>query len=540
MFLELLTKEFIERRNKEKQSLGMTVFSGVLAVLFLSGFIALECFIAITLDKKLVKYSPYGSFDFLVLFLFLLMVVSIVFTMVKARSVIFDSNDNAVTLPLPIAPSTQVMSKVVYLYIEAVLFGLVSMTPLLFCYGISRSFIPHYYIFSILFPVFISFFSTGIALVFCLVYQLVYRQVKKSDIAQFVLACVLVIFLCYLYQFVLNLFLTALNDSSIGGMFSSSFVESLHNARYYFLPVYHLLDLLIEKTNMKSDILIFLGASLLSLVIGIGSVSVVFYHVVKRDNDSLDRQKKDKVKKLKLLSPYKVLLKKEIDLLFKDETNLFSYTSLLILCPFLTYAVISSLNSIIYDNLKFYASYFPELVSGINLTLILLFSGVINSSASMSMTREGKALIIVKYLPISPLKQILAKILIPVLFSFVSLLVTEIVLVSTGIVTLPVFFSSLFIGSLILLFTNAFGLYADMHDHTQNRRIRLSLLNEAIPLVLPFVLFILFFLLSVLFHLPSWALYLIVSLFSLLVFSPFLIGMKKRYERAFMRMEVNN
>ena len=156
------------------------------------------------------------------------------------------------------------------------------------------------------------------------------------------------------------------------------------------------------------------------------------------------------------------------------------------------------------------------------------------------MTREGKALIIVKYLPISPLKQILAKILIPVLFSFVSLLVTEIVLVSTGIVTLPVFFSSLFIGSLILLFTNAFGLYADMHDHTQNRRIRLSLLNETIPLVLPFVLFILFFLLSVLFHLPSWALYLIVSLFSLLVFSPFLIGMKKRYERAFMRMEVNN
>lgn len=540
MFLELLTKEFIERRNKEKQSLGMTLFSAVLAVVFLSCFIALECFIALTLDKKLVKYSSYGSFDFLVLFLFLLMVVSIVFTMVKARSVIFDSNDNAVTLPLPIAPSTQVLSKVVYLYIESVLFGLVSMTPLLFCYGIPRNFIPHYYILSILFPAFLSFFSTGIALVFCLVYQLIYRQVKKSDIAQFVLACVVVILLCYLYQFVLNLFLTALNDSSIGGMFSSSFVESLHTARYYFLPVYHLLDLLIEKTNMKSDILIFLGASLLSVVIGIGSVSVVFYHVVKKDNDSLDRQKKHKEKKLKLLSPYQILLKKEIDLLFKDETNLFSYTSLLILCPFLTYAVISSLNSIIYDNLRFYASYFPELVSGINLTLILLFSGVINSSASLSMTREGKALIIVKYLPVSPLKQIFAKILIPVLFSFVSLLVTEIVLISTGIITLPVFFSSLFIGSLILLFTNAFGLYADMHDRTQDRKIRLSVLNEAVPLVLPFVLFLLFFLLSVLCHLPSWALYLVVSLFSLVLFSPFLFRMKKRYEKAFMRMEVNN
>lgn len=539
MFLELLRKEFIERKNDEKQSVAMFVVSILLRVLLIAGFIAIECFIALTLDKKIVKYSSYGSFDFLVLFLFLMMALSILFTMVKARGVIFNHKDSTVTLPLPIAPSTQVFSKVVYLYIESVLLGWVTSTPLLICYGASRHYIPYYYIFSGLYPLLISIFSVGISLLFALVYQQIYKLIKKSDIAQFIVASVLVVTLCYLYQFVLNLFLTALNDSSIGGVFSSDFVNGLHKARNYFLPVYHLMDAVIEKTNTKAGILIFLGASFLSLIMGVGITSIVYFHEIKIGSRSESKEKKGKP--MRLTTPFKALVRKEMDLLFKDEANLFSYTSLLILCPFLTFAVISSLNSIIYDNLRFYASYFPELVSGINLTLILLFSGVINASASMSMTREGKALIVVKYLPISPLKQILAKIIIPISFSFISLLITEIVLISTGIITVPVFLSSLFIGIVLLVFSNIFGVYSDMHDKEgDNRKLKLSVINELVPLVLPFILFGLFFVLSLYTKVPSWGLYVIASAFSFVVLSPAVINLKKRLQKTFVKMEVSN
>lgn len=539
MFLELLRKEFIERKNDEKQSIAMFVVSILLRVLLIAGFIAIECFIALTLDKKIVKYSSYGSFDFLVLFLFLMMALSILFTMVKARGVIFNHKDSTVTLPLPIAPSTQVFSKVVYLYIESVLLGWVTSTPLLICYGASRHYIPYYYIFSGLYPLLISIFSVGISLLFALVYQQIYKLIKKSDIAQFIVASVLVVTLCYLYQFVLNLFLTALNDSSIGGVFSSDFVNGLHKARNYFLPVYHLMDAVIEKTNTKAGILIFLGASFLSLIMGVGITSIVYFHEIKIGSRSESKEKKGKP--MRLMTPFKALVRKEMDLLFKDEANLFSYTSLLILCPFLTFAVISSLNSIIYDNLRFYASYFPELVSGINLTLILLFSGVINASASMSMTREGKALIVVKYLPISPLKQILAKIIIPISFSFISLLITEIVLISTGIITVPVFLSSLFIGIVLLVFSNIFGVYSDMHDKEgDNRKLKLSVINELVPLVLPFILFGLFFVLSLYTKVPSWGLYVIASAFSFVVLSPSVINLKKRLQKTFVKMEVSN
>ncbi len=540
MFLELLRKEFIQRKSDEKQSPLGLVFSIFFALLLLGSFIALECYIALVLDKKINQYSPYGSFDFLAMFLFALMLLDVIFTMVKARKTIFDQKDNRLILPLPISPSTQVLSKVVYLYIESILFSLVTASPLLICYGLSRGYIPYYYVFSILYPFLISIFSVGLSLLLSLLYQQIYKLIKRSDVAQFLSASVIVILLCYLYQFVLNLFLTALNDSSIGGMFSSSFVDALHNATHFLMPVYYLLDLVTIQSNVACDILFFLGFSLLLATLGIGFTSVIYLHELKRGGES-GRSKERPLKKKKLLSPFKTLLKKESDLLFKDETNLFSYTSLLILCPFLTHAVISSLNGIIYDNLRFYATYFPELISGINLTLILLFSSVINASASKAMSREKKALIIVKYIPVSPFKQILAKLIMPISLSLVSLLLTDLVLLSTGIITVSVFFSSLFIGALMIVFSNVFGIYCDMHDMDEGRRgIKLSPINDLVPIVLPLLIFISFFLLSVFAFFPSWALYLFACAMSLVLLSPSCISLKKRYLNSFGKMEVSN
>lgn len=538
MFLELVRKEFIQRRSDNKQSKVASVINTFLRVIILACFIGLECYIAINLDKKIIKYSSYGSFDFLVLALFIMMGLNIIFTLTKARKSIFDYKDNVVILTLPIESTTKVFSKVTYLYIEASIFSLFTSTPLLVCYGASRGFIPYYYIYSFLYPFISSLFSTGVSLLLSIVYQKIYKLIKRNDIVQFVLACLVVILSCYLYQFVLNLFLTVLNDSSIGGMFSLDFVNFLHNARYYFLPIYHLLDLVIEKQQIASDILIYLGATILSILLGVGIVSACYLHEMKQGEHYV--KSNNKIKKKKLVSPFKSLIKKEFNILFKDDTNLFSYTSLLILCPFLTYVVISSLNSIIYDNLRFYASYFPELISGINLCLILLFVGVINTSASLSISREGKGAIIIKYIPISPLKQILVKILVPFTFSLVSLFITVTVLFGLNIINLSTFLAGLFIGICLISFTNIFGIYADMKDKsTIDRKFKLSIINEVIPLIVPIVIFLIFFVFSIYIKLPSYLLYLISCVFSLCLLLSLFIKFKTRYIDAFNKMEVN-
>ena len=82
-------------------------------------------------------------------------------------------------------------------------------------------------------------------------------------------------------------------------------------------------------------------------------ISTFFYN--KLNKHSVEFKKKEINKEMKIVSPFVVQIKKEIDVLFKDSTYIFSYTALLIMAPFLAFVVISSLNAIIYDNLRIYA-----------------------------------------------------------------------------------------------------------------------------------------------------------------------------------------
>ncbi len=537
MFLELLRKEFISRKESLPNQKGMLVLSYAIKGLFLAFFVYLECFLSLSIDKKIEEYSRYGSYDFLLLFLFVFFLMSLFFTTFKARGVLYDRKDHSISSPLPLSPSSVILAKVTYLYIESSLFLEILCFPLFVCYGVQRHFVPYYYIFSFLSPFFLSFSVCGIALFFSLGYEKLYEFLKKNILFQFLFAVLLMLACCFLYEFLLRLFLTALSDSSIGGMFSESFVSTLHKLVNFFFLIYQQCDILIGKTNLLSDICIFFGLSLLLVVIGLGSVSLFYNRMLKEEKEEKSYHLG---KKIVVSKPVPALLKKEFSLLFLDENNLFSYTSLLILCPFLTYAVLSSLNDIIYDNLRFYASYFPELVNGINLTLILLFSNAINSSVSNSMKREGKALKIVKTIPVSIKDQLFCKILPPFVCGFVSLLLTCIVLLSTSVITVFVFFSSLGIGTLLLLISDVFGIYCDMHDSSAYKRRKISFINDLFTLVYPFFLFFVFFLFSLLFKAKGFVLYLSCFLLTLVLCLLLLLFVKKNAKKAFREMEVTN
>lgn len=537
MFLELLRKEFIETKSREKKSKIGSIISYSLYAVLLIGIVALECFIVLSLDKKIQAYSSFGSFDFLVLVLMILMLTSALFAMLKARKIIFSSDDNNITTRLPISSSTIILAKVAYVYISTFLFNFLTAVPILICYGATRHFIPYYYVYSILYPIIISFFATGISLIFTIIYQYVYSLVKKSDIAQFIVASVLMILLCYVYKTVLDMFLTALNDSSIGGMFSMSFVQGLHKMRRFCFPTFYMLEPVIEQKQIASGILITIGSIMISLILGISLISVVYLKFIKKENSNTVKSVKNT--STKLVSPFVALLKKEMSLLFKDETNVFSYTSLLILCPFLTYAVISSLNAIIYDNLRFYASYFPELISGINLALVLLFIGVINASASSSISREKKALLVMKTIPLSLDQQIIAKTLVPVILSSISLFITDLVLFITKEITTSVFFTSLIIAVIGNVFYNLFGLYSEMKDRRATRKMKMSVVLDILPIAIPLLLFLVLFLLSIFTKISGSLIYVILVFISLLIYVPlFLVAFFDR-RNAFDQMEVS-
>lgn len=536
MFVELLYKEFLLEVEGENRSPAYRVLSNLLKLLVYAGLIALLCYVYIALDNKIEAYSSYGAYDFLILFLGILFVFGVLGTTVKARKIIFDKMDRQLLLPLPLSGDEIISAKFAYLAIKAAFLQLFTAVPLLICYGALRGEMVQYYVFCLLYAPFISFSITGVALVLVVPYQFIYKLIKMSDVAQFVVASILVVALCFAYRYVLNVFLTALNDSSIGGVFSDDFINGLHGIVEYVLPIANFTNAVVREVSVVSNVCWFLGISVLVSFIGY-SISAFFYNrLMKREfNPAV---KKDKQKKLKVDKPFKALLKKEFDLLFREGTYAFSYTSLLIMEPFLAFVVISSLNDIIYDNLKFYAVYFPELISGINLTLILLFSSVIGASAALSITREERSVIIMKYIPQPPFRQILAKITVPTILSFASLLITVSVLFGVGLISFYVFLVGIAIGAIMIVFENFLGIYADM-DSLSAKKGRLRPFAAIYSVGWPLMIVIAHFAMSVYAKFPAYQIYLIEIGASLLWLLFVFIRPKYRLQRAFERMEVN-
>ena len=535
MILDLINKERKENASKYDSKTDQ-ILSIIAKVIGVGLFIALEVFVFLSLDKKIEHYSKYGTYDFLILFLFIMMFISIFLNVIKARKVYFKRFDNHILLTLPISSSEIIISKAFYIYLNVVVTNLIISTPLLIAYGCTRQFPPYFYIMTILYPFIISFFNVGMVLLLMVPYQFLYKIVKKYDWLQFVVASILMIGLCFIYQYALNLFLNVLSDSEIGGQFSPDFINNLHNARVYLGPVSTLLNALILKENIVSNICIFLGIILLFLVLGYFASSLSYSYFAKEEANFNFAKKKKSEKPYELARGFKGLLKKEKDLLFRDSSYIFSYTSLLIMQPLLSFMVIYSLSSIMYKNLEMFLIYYPNIIEGINITLILLFSSVINSSVSSSISRESKALQIIKYIPVDPFKQILAKLTIPTILSSGSLIITLIALISGGIISPNVFFVSLFIGLLLLVALNIIGIYIDMRDHS-NKKSKIGFLNPLISIVVPLIIFGLQLLMSF-YHINGSLMYGILIGIVVVVLLPVFIKIKSRLVGAFNKMEV--
>ena len=187
MFLELIFKEFKKQRNFSKDK-RKTFFLTLLKLIFVGAFIALEVFIFLNLDKKIEKYSSYGTYDFLVLFIFVLEIVAIVSSVVQARKVLFDKEDNRILMPLPISEGTIIASKITYIYLKEVFLNLAISSPLIITYASTRHYMPYIYVMSLLYPFIISAFNVGIALIFVTLYHYIYKLIKNNDISQFVIA----------------------------------------------------------------------------------------------------------------------------------------------------------------------------------------------------------------------------------------------------------------------------------------------------------------------------------------------------------------
>ena len=167
----------------------------------------------------------------------------------------------------------------------------------------------------------------------------------------------------------------------------------------------------------------------------------------------------------------------------------------------------------------------------------MLFASVINSGASQSITREGNALQIVKYIPVDPLKQVAAKVVTPIFLSSLSLLITLIVLISTDNIDYKVFLITLFLGLCLLTITTINGLYFDMYDRRSDVEMKLSFINSLVSILFPFVILLIHFGVSLV-RIETFYIYIFEAITGIIVLLPTFVNPKKRWQKVFRKMEV--
>ena len=528
--LTLLAKDF-KLMFPQGTSFKKNLPSRLLSLLLLAGFVFLEVFI---FRSTLVKILPYSRAPeaLLTLFLFIISLLMSLIATGQARKLFFNKKDMEQLAAYPIDSADLITSKLLFLFVAQYFTGMLFSFPVLIAYGTVFSKAPFYYFLAVLYPLFMSVQEIGLALILVYPYHLLAEYLRKHLVIQLLTAFVVLGGLAFLYSRVLSVFIQLVASDSLDSLFTTANLAALTSLKEKLIPTVFLLNAYLYGSF--KDLLPFITMSIGVLILGL-VITISSYNAFRTLTIS-EKGSTSKVN-LKVLSPLKALIVKELSILFKDSDYLFSYIGLLAVEPYLAYLVISALNTIFTNGvMAYYMTVMPSFIPLIDILLLMLFSVLIAQGADSFIGGEGGNIRLMKTLPIKPGKQLAIKVLVPYSLSLLSLVITLLVLFIEKTISWQVFVFGFIICALFLLTYDLISLYEELKGGDKKReRVFSSLYSYLLPTVS--------FLASILasYYKADLLLVLGVSLVSIILLGlPFSVSFPKRTIRLFNDMEATS
>ncbi len=414
-------------------------FSFIIFFILLIGLILLESFIFNTLYHRFDEYEN-GAFAFSNIFLIIIAFISLLIAIFYIQKIYFNQLDMFLIINKPLDYVKILLSKFLYALLVNYLSSLLFTLPLFILLATYQEVFNFFTFFiGLFFPLFLSIFNLGLALILAVPIQYAYKFLKQFPLLQLLVVAIFLGFFCYGYSLVLNLFIDLINNNSLGTLFS---VDSLTRMTYlstHFYP-YSLLTNGFIHYHYGLSFTVFLLIAINLILLGLILVGL-FYLKLNQFTFVLKHHNKSQYP---ILKDTKAIIKKEFILLFKENNTTYSFTSLLILEPVLTYLVINAINvALLRGNLSIYLGIMPYLLNNIDLLIALLFSSVISLNAINIYQSENKAIRVMKFIPYSLYKHIYIKLLIPYFVSAIATIIAFIILVSTSLIGVDTFLMGL-------------------------------------------------------------------------------------------------
>ena len=528
--INLIVKDF-KLLFANKNSVKKNVASAILTAFALVCLLALEVFVFTMLLKKFQEYDK-ATLPFLTLFLFIISVLMMFLDVLQANKLFFNKQDIDQLIKRPISNSQIVFSKLVFLFVTHYFMTALLVFPIIISYGqiIGKPAIFYYQ--GLFYPVVSFLFEAGVALVLVYPFRAFVQFLKKHIVFQFLVALTVMVFACELYSQVLNVFMELVINNNVASLFTKSSIQALINLRQYLIPANFMADIFfsMKRSMILPCVCIALG------VFTIGATIVVFaFNYFRSANLS---SKKVKKKKFKIVNPKKALLKKELILLFKDSSNIFSFTGLLMIQPFLVYNIIRSLNLVFTSGaFAYYMLALPELLPLIDVLMIMLFTLIINQGANEYIQAEKGNVRVMKIIPVPAHVQMFIKVSVPFVLSLVSMVFSVLTLFVLGTISFTTFIFSLILTGVVLFVFELVSLKEEMA--IRNGKPRSMVLSSTFSYLLPFAYFAAA-IVACYFGVHIILAYLVGLVLFVLMGLPFVLNIKAKVSSAFLDLEMVN
>lgn len=529
--LALLNKDFklIFASDKVKK---WRIVSYIVNILIVAIFITIETYIVASLLTKLKAYVN-APLAFMSVALFIVSVLMIFVCLIQAKKLFFNDKDTSNLTMLPIKNWQIILSKLIFLFLLQYVMGLMFTYPIIASYATIFNRSKQLYYFGIFYPLLSFPFECGIALILLYPYKLLSDFLKKHSLVQFIVAIIVVFGLCWLYSRVLGIFVEIIAGGNFNAILTGENIEAMINARRFMVPISWLVDIFFA--HGVNFLAIYLCVSLGVLSLGVALCVITFNYL---RNVRFSTRGKSKKFSFKAMTVKRALIKKEFTLLFKDSGNLFSFTGLLVVQPFLVYLIISSLNTIFKSGVfAYYVAILPSFLPIIDLLLIILGSLIIAQGANSYITNEAKNIRLIKIIPVNVFTQLFIKVALPLVFVIFSVFISYIVLLAFGTLNLLTVCVGFVLTSLIQIIFSIISLYEELKVRQNSERN--YFLSSTFSYMLP-ILYSLAMIIASYFGLSIYLAYVIGFVVIVASGIPWVIRFKKRTLDLFDKLEVVN
>jgi hypothetical protein len=531
MVLTLLVKDFRLLFHTEKKLSGR-IISFIVAFLFVASFVAIEVYLFTTILKKIGNFNQAQN-AFTNLFLFVISMLLIVSDLLSAYKLFFNKKDIEQLSTKPIPNSEIILSKLIFMFSTHYFTSLIFTYPIFVSYGIIGAKTMSFFYLGLFYPMVSFLFIGGCALLLVYPFLLLKKYLDKHYILRFIVSAFLMLIVTFLYSKVLNIFIEIIAGGNINSLFTTDSINKIIDLQKYQVPLSFLTEVFLE--NNLRHLFPYLAIAGGIFILGL-SITIFAFNYTR--NFSVNINTKPKKYSFKVKNVERALIKKELIMFVKNPTYMTTFTSLLIVEPVLSYLVLKALTTIFRSGVfAYYITMVPTFLDGLVILVMILFNLIISQGASNYIQMETKTIKIIKTIPVNSTRQIVLKVSIPTILSVFAMLVSNLLLLITGIISAKLFFIGSLLTLMMLFIYNAVSLKEELL--IRHKKPRSSFLSTLTLYALSFLTFIIVIISSYL-NVSEVFAYLFVIIIYVGCLLPTFIYLKHNMSNMFLELDVVN